>query len=253
MLRWNRRCRVTARNRAVRRHCRPSGPRRVTPSICTNLIFRKRQRPRPRRTRASFQARSAASMRATFSPSPAIGPDEEAATIREQGRHPPVHAEVGRPAHIVHAPTSVPSRSFTRAATVSLVGGSAIPAWASSMSTKMIQRSPGRGPKRTNPFGLTTTVPSPAAPAKRVERRRRHTVPRRFRPRAPPAWRTYSSTPTGALQVPLVFCYVGPCNSGRARDAELPTALFSRHCALASTDSSDRGGAPGVRSGKHLV
>jgi hypothetical protein len=39
---------------------------------------------------------------------------------------------------------------------------------------------------------------------------------------------------------PFVFCYVGPCNSGRARDAELPPALFSRHCALASTDSSDR-------------
>jgi hypothetical protein len=29
--------------------------------------------------------------------------DEEAATIRERGRYPPMHAEAGRPAHIVHA------------------------------------------------------------------------------------------------------------------------------------------------------
>ena len=32
-----------ARDRAVRRHFRPSVPRRTTPSICTNLTFRKRQ------------------------------------------------------------------------------------------------------------------------------------------------------------------------------------------------------------------
>jgi hypothetical protein len=31
------------------------------------------------------------------------------------------------------------------------------------MLTKMIQRLPGRGPKRTNPCGLTTTVPSSGA------------------------------------------------------------------------------------------
>jgi len=29
--------------------------------------------------------------------------DEEAATIRERGDHPPLHVEVGRPADIVHA------------------------------------------------------------------------------------------------------------------------------------------------------
>src|SRR5437899_2920864 len=31
------------RDLAVRRHCRPSNPRRATPSICTDLTFRKRQ------------------------------------------------------------------------------------------------------------------------------------------------------------------------------------------------------------------
>jgi hypothetical protein len=36
-------CALHARNRAVRRHCRSSDPRRATPSICTNLTFRKRQ------------------------------------------------------------------------------------------------------------------------------------------------------------------------------------------------------------------
>jgi len=116
--------------------------------------------------------------------------DEEAATIRERGDHPPLHVEVGRPADIVHADVGSEPLVYESGHRVACrrVGDPGMGLVDVDEDDPAIF---GQRPEEDDPpSGRRRRFPPPAPAAKRVGRPRQRSVPRRFRHRAPHPWRT---------------------------------------------------------------